>query len=364
MKKFIKIIALVLTLAMLAAGLVACAGGSAEDQEGEWGDFSWSYKKDTKTLTVTGAGDMPDAASADEVPWASLRYYIEAIRLRAEGAPITSVGDYAFYGLVKLEEVELDENVKSIGKCAFAFCSLLEEANLSEGVTEIGESAFEGCASLVAIEIPASVTTVGARAFAFCRDLNAATFNGKPAELGEWLFKDCVELDTVRIDRDGVNIHSSAFEGAAIDESGINTLQTSLVAVVCKDADGTEIYSNPAVALLDVGESKDIEAPEVSGYKLVGDATKSVTGTGEEIVVEFSYEKISEEEEQSTNAPVATDPADTEEDKPNFMTVIAIVIFVVVIVGIAVGAFLLIRSDKNTTKDSMTVRKDGKGKKK
>ena len=47
------------------------------------------------------------------------------------------------------------------------------------------------------------------------------------------------------------------------------------------------------------------------------------------------------------------------------MTIVAIVIFVVVIIGIAVGAFLLIRSDKRTTKDSMTVRKnkDGKGKK-
>ena len=58
MKKFIKIIALSLTVAMLAVGLVACSGGAAQDEEGEWGDFSWSYKKDTKTLTVTGAGDI------------------------------------------------------------------------------------------------------------------------------------------------------------------------------------------------------------------------------------------------------------------------------------------------------------------
>ena len=364
MKKFFKIIALALTVLMLAAGLVACAGGAPGDQEGAWGDFDWSYNKDTKTLTVTGAGDMPNADKPEDLPWFAIRPYIEAIRLRAEGAPITSVGDYAFYGLSRLEEVELDENVKKIGKCAFAFCSLLEEANISEGTEQIGESAFEGCASLVAIELPASVTSIGARAFAFCRDLNAATFNGKPAELGEWLFKDCVELDTVRMNREGVNIHSTAFEGAAIDVSGIKTLQTSLVSVICKDADGTEIHSNPAVALLDVGAVKDIEAPEVSGYKLVGESSKSVTGTGEEIVVEFSYEKITEEDE-ATEPPVATAPVDDEDDGPNVMTVIAIVIFVVVIIGIAVGAFLLIKSDKNTTKDSMTVRKnkDGKGKK-
>ena len=121
--------------------------------------------------------------------------------------------------------------------------------------------------------------------------------------------------------------------------------------------------ANPAAALLEVGVAKDIEAPEVSGYKLVGDATKNVVGNGEAITVEFSYEKI--EEEQATNAPVVETPEEQDNDKPNVMTVIAIIIFVVVIIGIAIGAFLLIRSDKKTTKDSMTVRKnkDGKGKK-
>ncbi|MBQ7376523.1 MAG: leucine-rich repeat domain-containing protein [Clostridia bacterium] len=365
MKKFIKIIALTLTVAMLAVGLVACSGGSAQDEEGEWGDFSWSYKKDTKTLTVTGSGDMPNAENSADVPWAAIRPYIEAVRLRAEGAPVTSVGDYAFYGLIRLEEVELDENVKKIGKCAFAFCALLDEVNLSEGLESVGESAFEGCASLVAIELPASVATIGVRAFAFCRELNAVTVNGKPAELGDWLFKDCVELDTVRMNREGVTVSDSAFEGAGMNKDGIKSLQTSLVTIVCKDADGTEIYTNPAAALLEVGVAKDIEAPEVSGYKLVGEATKSVTGTGEAITVEFSYEKIDDEEEQATNAPVVETPEKEENDKPNVMTIIAIIIFVVVIIGIAIGAFLLIRSDKKTTKDSMTVRKnkDGKGKK-
>lgn len=366
MKKFFKIIALMLTVLLLASGLIACAGGAPADQEGEWGDFSWSYKKDTKTLTVTGAGDMPDAESSDDVPWASLRYYVEGVNLRAEGAPITSVGDYAFYGLVKLEDIELDEKVTSIGKCAFAFCSLLEDVELSEGLTDIGESAFEGCASLVAIDIPASVTSIGARAFAFCRDLGAATINGKPAELGEWLFKDCVEFDTLRMNAEGVNIHATAFEGAAMDASGIKTLQNSLVNVVCKDADGVEISATPAIMLLDVGETKEVTAPELSGYRLVGEASKSVTGTGEAITVEFSYEKIVEDAEQSTDTPVATEPVASEEDEdPNMMTVIAVIIFAVVIIGIAVGAFLLIRADKKTTKDSMTVRKnkDGKGKK-
>ena len=366
MKKFIKIIALTLTVAMLAVGLVACSGGAAQDEEGEWGDFSWSYKKDTKTLTVTGAGDMPSAESSADVPWAALRPYIEAIRLRSEGAPVTSVGDYAFYGLIKLEEVELDENVKKIGKCAFAFCALLDEVNLSEGLESVGESAFEGCASLVAIELPASVATIGERAFAFCRELNAVTVNGKPAELGDWLFKDCVELETVRMNREGVTVSDSAFEGAAMNKDGIKSLKTSLVTIVCKDEDGTEIHTNPAAALLEEGVAKEIEAPEVSGYKLVGEATKNVVGNGKAITVEFSYEKIDdEEEEQATNAPVVETPEKQDNDKPNVMTVIAIIIFVVVIIGIAIGAFLLIRSDKKTTKDSMTVRKnkDGKGKK-
>ena len=138
MKKFIKIIALTLPVAMLAVGLVACSGGAAQDEEGEWGDFSWSYKKDTKTLTVTGAGDMPSAESSADVPWAALRPYIEAIRLRSEGAPVTSVGDYAIYGLIKLEEVELDETLAVLeGETAIHVVSSRQRSSQVAAQTEV-----------------------------------------------------------------------------------------------------------------------------------------------------------------------------------------------------------------------------------
>jgi hypothetical protein len=370
MKKFFKIILLIMSIAIIAASFSACAGGGAAvDAEGEWEDFTWSYKKDTKTLTITGAGDMPDADSSADVPWASVRASVEEVRLRGDGAPVTSVGDYAFYGMTKLEDVELDKNVKSIGKCAFAFCPALKDVTLEEGLENIGESAFEGCAVLVEIEIPASVTTIEPRVFAFCRELNVVTIKGKPARLSEWLFKECTELDTVIMNLDGVAISDSAFEGANIGNSDIKSLEASRVSIICEDADGVEIHVEPGVAALEVGVSKVIEAPEVSGYKTVGETSKTIVGTGEEITVKFSYEKLAEEEPGKTPAePEATEPVvkDEEDDDSNVMTIVAIVIFAVVIVAIVIGAILLIRSDKRTTKDSMTVRKnkDGKGKKK
>ena len=78
-----KIIAVALALVMLLC-LTSCAtGGSASvnDANGSYGNFTWSYTKDTKTLTINGSGDMLDAASSAEVGWTEVRLGVEAVVL-------------------------------------------------------------------------------------------------------------------------------------------------------------------------------------------------------------------------------------------------------------------------------------------
>ena len=123
----------------------------------------------------------------------------------------------------------------------------------------------------------------------------------------------------------------------------------------------------PKEAVVDVDATKEISAPEINDYEVVGESKKSVTGTGEAINVEFTYKKAEEKSTETVTTETEQAPTETPDDDKNPIgAIIAIVIFVVVLGAIAVGAFLLIRSDKNTTKDSRTVRKnvDGKGKKK
>lgn len=368
MKNFFKIIALALAVIMMLALFVGCANKTAaEDAEGEWENVSWSYKKDSKTLTITGGGAVPSAEDSLSVPWKSIRGSVEKLKfVTTDDAPFTSIGDYAFYGMTALKTLELPTGVTSIGKCSFAFCPALDEIRLPDTLTTIGESAFEGCKSVLALEVPTGVTSVGERAFAFCRRLEIITFRGKVERIGKWTFKECENLDSLRMDTTGVSFDASAFEGAAIDSTGVKSLNTSIVSIICKDAEGNEIQRDPSAKTLELGEKFTVTAPVIEGYTVGEKTSEEVEAKGEAIVVEFTYTKNATEEETDEPAPEATDatPGDVSESKDNGVkpgTVIMVIVFVVVIVGIAVGAFLLMRADKKTTKDSRTVRKNKDG---
>ena len=368
MKNFFKIIALVLVIVTALTLFAGCANKTAaEDAEGEWENVSWSYKKESKTLTITGGGAVPSAEDSLSVPWKSIRGSVEKLKfVTTDDAPFTSIGDYAFYGMTALKTLELPTGVKSIGKCSFAFCPALDEVHLPETLTTIGESAFEGCKSVLALEIPASVTSVGERSFAFCRRLEIITFRGKVSEIGKWTFKECENLDSLRMDTSGVSFDASAFEGAGMDSTGVKSLNTSIVSIVCKDSEGNEIQRDPSAKTLELGEKFTVTAPVIEGYTVGEKTSEEVEAKGEAIVVEFTYTKNAAEEETDEPAPEETDtPAgdvsEGEDDGVKPGTVIMVIVFVVVIVGIAVGAFLLMRADKKTTKDSRTVRKNKDG---
>ena len=366
MKKILKTI-LIATLALLAIITFASCGGAAEpaDANGDWENISWAYNKDTHMLTLSGSGDMPNAASSTEVPWYSVRNAVESVRFKTD-ATVTSIGDYAFYGMNKLKTVDIPEGVTRVGLCSFAFSNALVEISLPDSLVTIGESAFEGCANLTTAEIPVNATKLGDRLFAFCRTLDTVTVQSVPEKIGAWTFKDCVKLETLRMDANGVEFDESAFEGAAIDKSDVKSLHTSLVSVVCKSDDGTVIKKDPSAAILEKDAKKEFTAPEISGYVAVGETVVEKIGTGEAIEIVFNYKPVSE---SSTEAPAATDaPTSDVEQQPEKentpMLVFAIVVFAVVIIGIVIGAIILIRSDKKGK--SRTVRKNdgGKGKKK
>ena len=368
MKNFFKIIALVLVIVTALTLFAGCANKTAaEDAEGEWENVSWSYKKESKTLTITGGGAVPSAEDSLSVPWKSIRGSVEKLKfVTTDDAPFTSIGDYAFYGMTALKTLELPTGVKSIGKCSFAFCPALDEVHLPETLTTIGESAFEGCKSVLALEIPASVTSVGERSFAFCRRLEIITFRGKVSEIGKWTFKECENLDSLRMDTSGVSFDASAFEGAGMDSTGVKSLNTSIVSIVCKDSEGNEIQRDPGAKTLELGEKFTVTAPVIEGYTVGEKTSEEVEAKGEAIVVEFTYTKNAAEEATDEPTPEETDAvtgdvSEGEDDGVKPGTVIMVIVFVVVIVGIAVGAFLLMRADKKTTKDSRTVRKNKDG---
>ena len=365
MKRFWKIF-LTIAAILLMLSLASCGNSASnpDDADGTWGGISWSYTKADHKLTISGGGDIPGCADPADIPWYGVRSAVKEVEFDADDDDsFSTIGDNVFFGMTSLESVDIPEGVISVGECAFAFCSSLKEAELPSTLVTIESGAFEACSALEELEIPAATTEIGESAFAFCRELAAVTVNGSPEQIKKWAFRDCVALESFRMDSGETVFDADAFEGAALKESDIKSLRTSVVSIACKDADGESLGGDANAVVLEVGEKKEISAPSIDGYELVSDATQTVEGTGEPISVEFIYSKITAEEDSDagevTEAPATPDGED-KKDGVDPMTVIAIVIFAVVIIAIAVGAFLLIRAEKNTTKDSRTVRKNGK----
>ena len=298
MKKLISIITVIAILLTTLTLLVSCGGApaAASVEATKYEGITWSYDSATKTIKIVGDNQAPVEMKAFTKASEQPWYSLRTTAVKIDVSGVKKISDYAFYGMYYVKELSFDGALSEIGKCAFAFCTSLAELDLKANVTAIGESAFEGCAALKTVKLPASLESLGARAFAYDHLLTSVTI--------EKTFLANLSTESF----------NSAFEGIAMP-----TLTT-----FSANADG-ESTDTPSAS------EPSTEAPA--------------------------------ETEPSTEAPAETEKS-TETEAPAVKkenpttTIIAIVIFALVIVGIIVGAVLLMRSNKNQTKDSRTVRKN------
>ena len=94
---------------------------------------------------------------------------------------LQDIGNYAFYNCTLLDTVNIPENVKNIGECAFKNCS--EISYLTINADTIGESAFENCTSLFEVRILNKNAVIGKQAFLNCSDdFQLSGYKGSTAE--------------------------------------------------------------------------------------------------------------------------------------------------------------------------------------
>ena len=90
--------------------------------EGQCGDnLYWSYDETTKTISITGSGDMYDY-SVDTVPWLLFKEQIMEV---TTSNTVTSIGTSAFEGCIRLAKVSLGSGMVNIAANAFAGCNRL-----------------------------------------------------------------------------------------------------------------------------------------------------------------------------------------------------------------------------------------------
>ena len=185
---------------LLALTLAALAGPAMADE--------WTYTVSNNEATITkyngsgGAVTIPDELG---------------------GAPVTTIGDYAFQNCENLTSVTIPSSVKTIGGYAFERCTKLKNVTIPDGskLTSIGAGAFLACYVLESVMIPQGVTSIATETFHRCNSLKSVTIpdGSKLTSIGNRAFRDCSSLKDVTIPEGVTSIGNNAFWGCTSLES-------------------------------------------------------------------------------------------------------------------------------------------------
>lgn len=178
---------------------------------GTCGDnITWELTEEGE-LIIEGTGDMENY-SPRQSPWFGNRTLIKKISM---GSGITSVGEYAFYGLTELLSIDFSDDVKSIGMYAFCGCEKLIKIELPTKLTSINYRAFSKCSSLVSVEIPELVTSIGDCSFEQCTAIKTVSLPENLVKIGEMAFYLCESIESLVIPSNVKAIGRQAFSGCS-----------------------------------------------------------------------------------------------------------------------------------------------------
>ncbi|MBQ3193870.1 MAG: leucine-rich repeat protein [Oscillospiraceae bacterium] len=159
-------------------------------------NLTWNYNAQTKTLTISGTGEMYDYADY-VVPWAE---YQREVRNVVVEQGVTVIGSCAFDGMTSLINVEIADSVITIGDAVFRSCTSLTGLDLPENLKTMGANIFDSCTALESVEIPGTVTNMAYYSFLNCTSLQKVELpeNLEPAPL--WgMFSGCTSLTEVDV---------------------------------------------------------------------------------------------------------------------------------------------------------------------
>ena len=204
------------------------------------GNLNWSYNETTKTLTISGTGNMSNYYSSGtaggRAPWVNskIKDEIETVVI-SEGAE--SIGEYAFFECTGLKNVTIPSTVKTINEGAFYKCSgltspqpeksddeIVDSITIPYGVTSIGDEVFAHCTGLKKVTIPGSVKSIGERAFSDChisteesedgieRGLEKVVIENGTETIGKEAFNGCKKLNDIILPDSITSIGETAFQ--------------------------------------------------------------------------------------------------------------------------------------------------------
>jgi hypothetical protein len=205
---------------------MALVGVSGFAQSGTCGDnLTWALADGT--LTISGTGRMADYAINNSSPWYSYRYDFKIVVVEPG---VENIGNYAFYGCMRLTSITLPESLTSIGNSAFYHCEYLASITLPESLTTIGNYAFGYCISLASITLPESVTVIEDRAFYNCSRLESIIIPESVTVIKGYVFYGCSRLASITFPESLTTIGNYAFRGCGMTSITLPESVTTIVA--------------------------------------------------------------------------------------------------------------------------------------
>lgn len=102
---------------------------------------------------------------------------------------VTTLNAYVCAGLHTAKEIVVPDTVSgAIPNYAFAYCYAIEEINIPEDVTSIGTYAFSNCYNLRECNLPEGVTTISAQAFISCFGFTSFTIPSTVTKIDKFAF--------------------------------------------------------------------------------------------------------------------------------------------------------------------------------
>ncbi len=178
-------------------GLSGTASAAEVVDEGICGENLTWVLDDEGTLTVSGEGEMNDYESSGNAPWVAYKSDICSVVIE-EG--VTTIGNYAFRGCYKVENISLADGILSIGSGAFWGIGYVEFFLIPDSVTTVGWSAFRAMTSLVEISLTDNITELPDCLLADCTVLQSVYIAEKVKKIGDSAFFNCHALLEIIVD--------------------------------------------------------------------------------------------------------------------------------------------------------------------
>lgn len=125
---------------------------------------------------------------------------------------IKIIGTCAFLNCLNLKNVVLSKNLKQINQNAFRGCGFTS-IDFPSSLTRINYGAFEDCSNLTEIFIPKTLNVIENSVFQNCTSLECVDIeDGLCNVLGRYLFSNCVNLEKVSIPESIVYMNNFVFD--------------------------------------------------------------------------------------------------------------------------------------------------------